>query len=250
MIGENRRLDLELVSRGLCESRAKAQAFIKEGRVQVDGTVALKPNRKIQDDSHIHLDIPEDDWVSRGAYKLLAALEHFSPDVKGRIAADIGASTGGFSEVLLKRGIGKIYAVDVGHGQLHGKLQREERLINMEGINARHLTRDDIPDPLDLVVTDASFISLKKLLPAVLNLCAPDAHLLALIKPQFEVGKGNLGKGGIVRDADLAEQVRYDLENWINALPGWQCLGTVDSPITGSDGNHEYLMGAQKNAGS
>ncbi len=250
MTEKNRRLDLELVSRGLCESRAKAQAFIKEGRVQVDGAVALKPNRKIEGDCQIYLDAPEITWVSRGAYKLLAALEHFSPDIEGRIAADIGASTGGFSEVLLKRGVRKIYAVDVGHGQLHERLLQENRLINMEGTNARHLSRDDIPDPLDLVVTDASFISLKKLLPAVLGLCAPGAHLVALIKPQFEVGKGNLGKGGIVRDPDLTEQIRHDMESWINALPGWHCLGTIDSPITGSDGNHEYLMGAHKSAGS
>lgn len=250
MNGTSNRLDMELVSRGLCSSRAKAQALIQEGQVQVDGIPARKANQKVWPETNLHVDVPETEWVGRGAYKLLAALEHFKPDIDGRIAADIGASTGGFSQVLLHHNARKVYAIDVGHDQLHESLEADARLINMEGVNARYLTSDLVPDLLDMVVTDASFISLKKLLPAALALCAPDAFLIALVKPQFEVGKGNLGKGGIVRNLDQAEGVRTDMENWMNAIPGWRCLGSIVSPITGSDGNREYLMGAICDAGS
>ncbi|MFT6556891.1 TlyA family RNA methyltransferase [Sneathiella sp.] len=240
-----KRLDLELVARGLCESRAKAQAMIADGRVTVEGLPARKPNQKVWDYTPIDIAAVEIEWVGRGAHKIIAAIDHFSPVIKDRIAADIGASTGGFTQVLIHKGAAKVFAVDVGHDQLHPSLVDHPQIINMEGMNARHLTTDDIADPLDLVVTDASFISLKKLLPASLGLCAPGAMLLALVKPQFEVGKGNLGKGGVIRDIEQAEAVKEDMERWINQMPGWRCLGSIDSPITGSDGNHEYLMGAQ-----
>ncbi|MCG8492902.1 MAG: TlyA family RNA methyltransferase [Sneathiellales bacterium] len=245
--GRNR-LDLELVARKLVQSRAKAQALVQEGSVLVDGAIVTKTSTKVTGVSDIQVTNCGPNRVGRGAYKLLAALEYFKPDLKGATAADIGASTGGFSQILLEWGATKIYAVDVGHGQLHPSLKEDPRIFNMEGVNARYLNREQIPDLLNVVVTDASFISLKKLLPASLELCAPGAYLFALIKPQFEVGKGNLGKGGVIRDPDQAEQVRKDLEHWVANQPGWISLGTIDSPIKGSDGNHEYLIGAQKNA--
>lgn len=245
--GRNR-LDLELVARKLVKSRAKAQALIQEGSVRVDDVTQTKTSAKVTSASDIRVTTSGPDWVGRGAYKLLAALDHFKPDLDGAVAADIGASTGGFTQVLLNRGAAKIYAVDVGHDQLHPVLSEDPRVINMEGVNARYLDQEQIPDPLDVIVTDASFISLKKLLPASLDLCSPGAYLFALIKPQFEVGKGNLGKGGIIRNPDQAEQVRRDLEHWIYNQPGWASLGSIDSPIKGSDGNHEYLLGARKNA--
>jgi len=245
--GRNR-LDLELVARKLAKSRAKAQALIQEGAVQVNGAPVTKTSAKVTSVSDIEVTISGPDWVGRGAYKLLAALDHFKPDLEGAIAADIGASTGGFTQVLLEQGAAKIYAIDVGHDQLHPSLADDPRVLNMEGVNARYLDQKQIPEPLDVIVTDASFISLKKLLPASLSLCSPGAYLFALIKPQFEVGKGNLGKGGVIRDPEQAEQVRKDLENWMASQPGWMSLGTIDSPIKGSDGNHEYMLGARKNA--
>jgi 23S rRNA (cytidine1920-2'-O)/16S rRNA (cytidine1409-2'-O)-methyltransferase len=239
------RLDLELVSRELVKSRARAQSLIAEGRVSVDGIVTQKPTRKVSADNKITIAAADIDWVGRGAHKLIKALDHFGVDAAGRIAADIGASTGGFCQVLLEAGAARIYAVDVGHGQLDPLIKDDARVINLEKTNARELTTDHIPEALDLVVVDVSFISLKKALPAALALCAPAAHLLALVKPQFEVGKGNVGKGGIVRDAELVTGVPVDLETWINSLPGWTSLGTIPSPITGADGNTEFLLGAR-----
>ncbi|MEH6477316.1 MAG: TlyA family RNA methyltransferase [Sneathiella sp.] len=242
------RLDIELVSRGFTDSRAKAQAFIKEKRVSVNGVIAKKASQKTSDDADIEVENRGREWVGRGAFKLLAALEHFKYDPAGKIAADIGASTGGFSEVLLSQDIAKVYAVDVGHGQLHSSLLDEPKLINLEGLNAKALELEHIPEPLDLIVSDVSFISIKKALPAVLSLCKPGACLFTLVKPQFEVGKQNIGKGGIVRDPMLVEAVRVDIEEWINSQAGWQSLGIIDSPITGSDGNREFLLGAKYNA--
>jgi len=238
------RLDLELVARGFADSRAKAQRLIKENRVQVNDEPAKKTSQKVSAEAQIVVEARDREWVGRGAYKLLAALDHFRFDPRGLVAADIGASTGGFSEVLLSRDIAKIYAVDVGHGQLHRNLLTDPRLINLEGVNAKSLNVQVIEDPLDMVVSDVSFISLKKALPAPLSLCKTGASLTALIKPQFEVGKQNLGKGGIVKDPSLAEAVRLDIEQWISSLPGWKCLGTIESPITGADGNREFLLGA------
>ncbi|MCF8468871.1 MAG: TlyA family RNA methyltransferase [Sneathiella sp.] len=239
------RLDLELVARDLVKSRARAQSLIAEGRVSVDGAVTLKPTKKVTAETEITVTTPDIEWVGRGAVKLMAALDHFAVDPAGKIAADIGASTGGFCQVLLERGIKRVYAVDVGHGQLDPLIEGDARVINLEKTNARDLTAEQIPEPLDLIVADVSFISLKKALPAALALCASPAHLLALVKPQFEVGKGNVGKGGIVRDDALVEAVPSDLENWINTLPGWTSLGTIPSPIVGADGNREFLLGAR-----
>ncbi|MEX1035389.1 MAG: TlyA family RNA methyltransferase [Sneathiella sp.] len=239
------RLDLALVARDLVKSRARAQSLIAEGRVSIDGAVITKPTRKVTPEMELTVDMPDINWVGRGAHKLIRALDHFRVDAEGRIAADIGASTGGFTQVLLMRGAARIYAVDVGHGQLVPEIAEDRRVINLEKTNARDLTVEQIPEPLDLIVADVSFISLRKALPAVLQLAAPGAHLLALVKPQFEVGKGNVGKGGIVRDAGLADSVPVDLERWIETLPGWRSLGTTDSPIPGSDGNREFLTGAR-----
>lgn len=244
MSATSQRLDLALVARDLVKSRARAQSLIAEGRVSVDGEITQKANRKVTEATKITLDVPEMEWVSRGAQKLLKALDHFTIRVEGRIAADIGASTGGFSEVLLARGIARLYAVDVGHGQLDPVVAADPRLINLEKTNSRDLDETLVPDPLDLIVADVSFISLTKALPAALALAAPGAHLVALVKPQFEVGKGNVGKGGIVRDTALADRVPAEMEKWINARPGWVSLGTIPSPILGSDGNREFLLGA------
>lgn len=239
------RLDLALVARDLVKSRAKAQSLIAEGRVSIDGTVITKPTRKVTEEMNLSVATPEIDWVGRGAQKLLAALDHFNVNARGKTAADIGASTGGFCQVLLERGAAKVYAVDVGHGQLDPLIAEDARVINLEKTNARDLDIALIPDPLDLIVVDVSFISLQKALPAALSLTAPGAHLLALVKPQFEVGKGNVGKGGIVRDETLVSSVPAKLESWINSLSGWTSLGITDSPIFGSDGNKEFLLGAR-----
>jgi 23S rRNA (cytidine1920-2'-O)/16S rRNA (cytidine1409-2'-O)-methyltransferase len=245
MTSSSQRLDLELVQRGLAKSRARAQELIKEGRVETDGKPATKPTQKVFFETTIAVNNPEIEWVGRGAQKLLAALFNFDIKPFGMVAADIGASTGGFCQVLLQFDIKKIYAVDVGHGQLDPLIANDPKVINLEKTNARDLGSDLIPDPLDLVVADVSFISLKKALPAALSLCNPGATLLALVKPQFEVGKGNVGKGGIVRDLDLVAGIPEDIELWINKIPGWRSLGIIDSPITGSDGNHEFLLGAR-----
>ena len=245
MTESRQRLDLALVARDLVKSRAKAQSLIAEGRVSIDGTVTTKPTRKVTAEMELTVTTPDTDWVGRGAHKLLHALEHFAIDPKGRIAADIGASTGGFCQVLLERGATRLYAVDVGHGQLDPLIAGNEHVINLEKTNSRDLDTGLIPDPLDLIVADVSFISLQKALPAALALAAPGAHLLALVKPQFEVGKGNVGKGGIVRDEALVAAVPVKIESWINSLPGWTALGTIDSPIFGSDGNKEFLLGAR-----
>ncbi len=238
------RLDQEMVIRTLATSRAKAQSLIMDGRVLIDGKTADKPSRKVTPAQEIVISGNEKEWVGRGAHKLIAALDHFKLDPSGMIAADIGASTGGFCEVLLERGIKKVFAVDVGHDQLHPSLASNPKLINLEGVNARNLTATEIADPLDLIVSDVSFISLTKALPAALDLCRQGAWLLVLVKPQFEAGRENIGKGGIVRDPAVAQKVREDMESWIETRAGWRCLGSIESPIKGSDGNQEYLMGA------
>ena len=241
----SQRLDQMLVKRNLVSSRAKAQSLIEEGQVQVDGQVTTKCSRKIADDREITIIGNQQSWVGRGALKLIAALEHFQLNPSDMVAADIGASTGGFSEVLLRQNVSKVYAVDVGHDQLHPSLRKNSRLINLEGFNARTIDQSVIPDPLDLVVSDVSFISLKKALPATLSLCKPGAWLIALIKPQFEAGRAQIGKGGVIRNPSIAQEVRTDLVNWINDQPAWRCIGSIESPITGSDGNQEFLMGAR-----
>tara|TARA_R110002110_G_scaffold16061_15_gene70433 strand:+ start:8711 stop:9364 length:654 start_codon:yes stop_codon:yes gene_type:complete len=205
-----------------------------------------KPGTPISIDLPLEVRGKEHPWVSRGGMKLDHALTHFNIDATGAVALDVGASTGGFTDVLLTRGAARVYAVDVGYGQLNWKLRSDDRVIVLERQNARQLTEDHIPEPVDLIVCDASFIGLEKVLATPLTFAAPGAHLAALIKPQFEVGKGEVGKGGIVRDPEQHRAVCATVETWLNGLPGWQVLGIDRSPITGAEGNVEFLIVARR----
>jgi 23S rRNA (cytidine1920-2'-O)/16S rRNA (cytidine1409-2'-O)-methyltransferase len=240
------RADSALVERGLVESRAKAQALILAGKVFAGERRVEKAGESLAEDAPLEVRGQPHPWVSRGGLKLAAGLEHFAIDPTGLACLDIGASTGGFTDVLLAHGAAKVYAVDVGHGQLAWKLRQDPRVVVLERTNARHLTRDQVPGPVDILVCDASFIGLETLLPAPLALAAPGARLIALIKPQFEVGKGRVGKGGVVRDPALHEEVCARIEGWLNAQPGWQVLGLCESPITGPEGNKEFLIAAAR----
>ncbi|MBU0724209.1 MAG: TlyA family RNA methyltransferase [Alphaproteobacteria bacterium] len=238
------RLDILLVDRGLAESRARAQALVMAGLVYSETRRLDKPGLSIPEDSPLELKGQDHPWVSRGGLKLVHGLDRFAIDPAGMVCLDVGASTGGFTDVLLSRGAVKIYAVDVGHGQLAWKLRQDERVVVMERTNARTLTGDDIPDPIDLVVCDASFIGLEVVLPAALALTRPGGFLVALIKPQFEVGKGRVGKGGVVREPELHQEVCDRIEAWLGGLPGWRVLGIDASPILGPEGNREFLVAA------
>jgi 23S rRNA (cytidine1920-2'-O)/16S rRNA (cytidine1409-2'-O)-methyltransferase len=185
-------------------------------------------------------------WVSRGGLKLVQGLDHFAIDPSNLTCLDVGASTGGFTDVLLNRGAAKVFAVDVGHGQLAWKLRNDSRVTVLERTNARYLTRAEVPEPVDLIVCDASFIGLETLLPAPLARAAPGARLIALIKPQFEVGKGQVGKGGVVRDSELHVQVCARIEAWLSAQDDWRVLGLTESPILGPEGNKEFLIAAAR----
>jgi 23S rRNA (cytidine1920-2'-O)/16S rRNA (cytidine1409-2'-O)-methyltransferase len=243
---DKRRVDTLLVERGLAESRARAQALVLAGLVWSDGQRLDKPGISLADDTPLEVRGREHPWVSRGGVKLAHALDHFVLDPAGAVALDIGASTGGFTDVLLTRGARRVYAVDVGHGQLAWKLRQDARVTVLERTNARHLTREQIPEPPDFVVCDASFISLTTVLPAALALAAPVARLVALIKPQFEVGKGKVGKGGVVRDPALHREVCERITAWLAAQPGWHVEGVTQSPIQGPEGNIEFLVYARR----
>ena len=236
-----------MVKRGLAASRDRAQVMIAEGRVLVDGIPLAKPAKKLLPDAKITTTAPDIPWVSRGALKLVGGLEAFPMiDPAGLSCADIGASTGGFTEVLLARGAAHVVAVDVGHGQLHPKLADDPRVTSREGLNARHLTADDFAASPKLIVCDASFISLTKVLPVAMDLAAPEALLLALVKPQFEVGRAQIGKGGIVRDRQAVADAVARIEHWLAADMGWELIGTTASPIDGQDGNREFLLAGRK----
>jgi len=241
------RVDALMVRRGLAASRDRAQAMIEDGLVTVDGAVLAKASRRLPPDAAISVASPDIPWVSRGALKLIGGLEAF-PDIRpdGLFCVDVGASTGGFTEVLLDRGAAKVVAIDVGHGQLHPRLVADPRVESREGVNARHLTAEDFGQPPEMIVCDASFISLTKVLPPVLGLAAAGATLLALIKPQFEVGRAQIGKGGIVRDRQAVADVVAGMEHWLVAEMGWRLTGTVPSPIAGQDGNREFLLAGRK----
>jgi 23S rRNA (cytidine1920-2'-O)/16S rRNA (cytidine1409-2'-O)-methyltransferase len=239
-----KRIDLLLVERGLFESRAKAQAAIVAGGVSVDGQLAAKASDVVDEAAEI-IAQPAHEWVGRGALKLAHALERWPVSVRGQAVLDVGASTGGFTEVCLKAGATKVFAVDVGRGQLHPRVAGDPRVVNLEGMDARSLNRALIPEPPALIVCDASFIGLEKVLPAALALAAPGAALIALVKPQFQLGPGRVGKGGIVRDeADRLEAVAAVVAFFEGA--GWMVLGTAPSPISGADGNVEYLLWARR----
>jgi 23S rRNA (cytidine1920-2'-O)/16S rRNA (cytidine1409-2'-O)-methyltransferase len=241
-----RRADQLLVDQGLAESRAKAQALILAGLVSADGRRVDKAGLALPDDTPLAVAGRDHSWVSRGGIKLAAALDHFTIDVRGAVALDIGASTGGFTDVLLARGARRVYAVDVGRGQLAWKLRQDARVVVREGLNARYLTRSEIPEPVDLICCDASFIGLATVLPASLALTADPAMLVALVKPQFEAGPGQVGKGGVVRDAAVHAAVCERASAWIGAQPGWRVVGIVESPIQGPAGNREFLLHARR----
>jgi 23S rRNA (cytidine1920-2'-O)/16S rRNA (cytidine1409-2'-O)-methyltransferase len=238
------RLDARLVELGLAPSRARAQDFIRRGLVEIAGVVERRPSAGVAADAAIRLSQAAGDHVSRGALKLMAALDRFDFPVTGVVALDLGASTGGFTQVLLARGAARVYAVDVGHGQLHARVAGDARVVSLEGRDARRLDRALVPEPVDAIVADVSFISLTKALPVPLTLARAGAWLVALIKPQFEAGRAAVGKGGIVRDP-AARQRSVDLVRaWVAAQPGWRVLDVIASPIAGGSGNEEFLLGA------
>lgn len=239
------RLDVALVERGLVESRARAQAVILAGLVFSGEQRLDKPGMPVRADMPLEVRGRDHPWVSRGGLKLVHALDHFALDVAGAAAIDVGASTGGFTDVLLARGAARVYAVDVGQGQLAWKLRNDPRVVVLEKTNARHLTAAQVPEPVDVVVCDASFIGLEIVLPAALARAKPGALLVALIKPQFEVGPARVGKGGVVRDPALHDEVCRRIETWLPTI-GWTVVGVTPSPILGPEGNREFLIVARK----
>jgi 23S rRNA (cytidine1920-2'-O)/16S rRNA (cytidine1409-2'-O)-methyltransferase len=239
------RADVALVERGLAETRTRAQALIMAGLVYSGETRINKPGETIAEGRPLELRGQDHPWVSRGGVKLAHGIGHFGFDAAGRVALDVGASTGGFTDVLLHHGVVRVYAVDVGHGQLAWKLRNDPRVVVMERVNARHLSAAEIPEPINALVCDASFIGLRVVLPAAMALCAPGAWAVALIKPQFEVGPA-IAKGGVVRDAAVHERVCAEIAEWWAGLPGWRVLGVEASPLLGPEGNREFLIGAER----
>lgn len=236
------RADLALVERGLAESRTRAQALIMAGLVYSGEVRINKPGDIIAEGRALELRGQDHPWVSRGGVKLAHGLAHFGLSPEGKTCLDLGASTGGFTDVLLHHGAAHVHAVDVGHGQLAWKLRNDPRVTVMERVNARHLEPGQVP-PLDVLVCDASFIGLRVVLPASLALCRPGAWAVALIKPQFEVGPA-IAKGGVVRDANVHRRVCHEISAWWAEQPGWRVLGVEASPILGPEGNREFLIGA------
>ena len=239
------RLDVALADRGLVVSRARARDLVRRGEVAIDGVTATKVAMLVGPETRIELAPGAGDYVSRGALKLAAGLDYFGLDVEGLIGLDIGAAQGGFTEVLLARGARRVYAVDNGRDQLVPRLRERSDVVSLEETDARMLTRVLVPEPVGVLVVDVSFISLLKVLPAVLGFAAPGAALLALVKPQFETERRNVGKNGIVRDSAVHAAVQTTIANWIGAQPGWRVLGTMSSPITGGSGNTEFMIGAR-----
>lgn len=243
MAKDKTRLDVALVERGLAETRAAAQRLVMAGLVFSGEKRLDKAGQGVGAETALEVRGQPHPFVSRGGLKLEQALKVFGIPVTGRVALDVGSSTGGFTDCLLQNGAAKVYAVDVGTNQLAWKLRQDPRVVSMEKTNIRDVTRAEIPEPVELIVCDASFIGLRTALPAALALAAPGAHLAALIKPQFEVGKGRVGKGGIVREPELHKEVCETIAAWLAEQPGWTVLGVTDSPITGAEGNKEFLIG-------
>jgi 23S rRNA (cytidine1920-2'-O)/16S rRNA (cytidine1409-2'-O)-methyltransferase len=243
------RLDQVLVERGICESREQAKRAVMAGQVLINGQPARKPSDTVQPADKLSLTAPEK-YVSRGGHKLEHALRHFQLAVSGHTAIDLGASTGGFTDCLLQAGAAKVYAVDVGRGQLAWPLRRDSRVVVMEQTNARHLTPGQFPGtfaPADLVVIDCSFISLRKILPPAVALLRPSGKLLALIKPQFEAGKAEADKGaGVIKDAAIHERVLRSLQEFVEAQPPLRWRGVTESPLRGPAGNKEFLVLIEK----
>ena len=236
------RLDKLLHEKGLAETRAKAQAMIMAGRVKVDGNRAEKAGQMVSPEANLEVDGKGTEWVSRGAHKLLRGLEAFGVEPRGLVCLDVGASTGGFTDVLLSRGASKVYAVDVGYGQLAWKLRSDPRVVVMERTNARFLTPDQFSEPLDLVVVDASFISLRLLLPPLEELLAENGQMILLVKPQFEAGRNRVGKGGVVRSPLVHRQVLEEFAIFAGTLGKVTLAGFTWSPIKGPSGNIEFLV--------
>lgn len=240
------RLDQHLVELKLFPSRARARDAILRGTVKLDGVVCLKPAQKIAADKSVTVADPAAGYVSRAALKLIAGLNDFRLSPQDKICLDIGASTGGFTQVLLERGARKVHAIDVGHDQLHDSLKSDPRVVAQDGLNARDLTPGDLHgDAPDLIVSDVSFISLKLALPPALGLAAPGANGVFLVKPQFEAGRKNIGKGGLV-DPDIAAEAAQMVRNWLHDIPGWVSRALVPSPVKGGDGNSEWLLHGTK----
>jgi 23S rRNA (cytidine1920-2'-O)/16S rRNA (cytidine1409-2'-O)-methyltransferase len=241
------RLDELLVARGFFASRSRARDAVERGAVTVEGRQAEKPGQPVSANAEISVDDPASRYVSRAALKLIAALDHFHLDPAGAEALDIGASTGGFTQVLLERGARFVTAVDVGHGQMAEELRTDPRVACLEGINARGLKPEHLAGGRpDFLVSDVSFISLKLALPPALELAEPGARGVFLVKPQFEAGREAIGKGGLLRDPELAPRIAEDLLIWLDAQPGWRALGFLPSPIEGGDGNREFLLAGVK----
>lgn len=238
------RADKFLVTQGYFETRTQAQAAIKAGKVRVNGRVLKKASMLLTVDDAVKAGRVHP-WASRGGLKLDHALKSFHVDVEGMTALDVGASTGGFTDVLLTRGALKVYAVDVGHDQLHDKLKSDPRVVSREGQDAREITADMFSPLPDIIVCDASFISATKVLDAALDIAASGTKLITLVKPQFEVGRAGIGRGGIVKSKNLADQALSDVSTWISSK-NWQVLETLDSPIKGGSGNVEFLLYALK----
>ena len=239
------RADMMLVAQGLAESRTRAQALILSGNVFAGERRVDKAGDQLPEDAMLTVKGRDHPWVSRGGVKLDHGLAHFGFDVAGAVALDVGSSTGGFTDVLLTRGAARVYAIDVGTNQLAWKLRSDERVIVHEQTNARTLTGELVPEAIDIIVCDASFIALHKVLDAALELAKPGAKLVALVKPQFEAGREEVGKGGVVRDPEVHQRVCEAAAQWI-ASRGWSVVGVEPSPITGPEGNVEFLLGATK----
>jgi 23S rRNA (cytidine1920-2'-O)/16S rRNA (cytidine1409-2'-O)-methyltransferase len=239
------RVDQALVDRGLAESRSRAQALIMAGLVFAGERKIAKAGDTIPVDAPLDVRGKDHPWVSRGGLKLVGGLGHFGIDPAGATCLDVGSSTGGFTDVLLSRGAAKVYAVDVGTNQLAWKLRRDPRVIVLEQFNARHLTAEQIPEPIDLLVCDASFIALHKVLDKAVDFVRPGGHAVLLVKPQFEAGRSEVGKGGVVRDPEVHARVCEQVSQWITSR-GWRVMGVTASPITGPEGNVEFLLAAQK----
>lgn len=239
------RADVFLVERGFAASRAEAQAAIRAGNVRAGGKPVLKPSQAIAANAAIAYEKAHP-YVSRGALKLVAALDRFDLSPAGLACIDIGASTGGFTEILLQRGARKVYAVDVGHGQLHKRLASDPRVILLEGVNARDLKPAHIPEPADCIVADVSFISLKLALSSALALARGGGWLVALVKPQFEAGRDSIAKGGIVKDEAARAAAVKGIAAWLGGQSCWSVVGAIDSPLAGGDGNREFLLAARK----
>lgn len=241
------RLDELLVQRGFYQSRSRARDAIVRGAVAVDGAIVAKPGQTVPASSEIHIADAAQAYVSRAALKLIAGLDQFGLDPERSAALDIGASTGGFTQVLLERGAEHVTAIDVGHGQLDATLREDARVTAIEGLNARDLTVDDLDGVHpDFIVCDVSFISLTLALPPALALARAGAKGVFLVKPQFEAGRDAIGKGGLLKDAGEGPRVAERLREWLDAVPGWRALGVCDSPVAGGDGNREFLLAGVK----